>query len=412
MSYLYGDSTPSPLAGSFLDLLVAVTETAVSVLHARDQIEGAKARAQRALGDSDRDAKWLAGVGQAVAALIEQQARQAPSPRVEAEARQLLRGTKSTVEVAKTQLLGGRDQVLRELEAFIARRRTQMESALERLLLKHELPGSLWGVSWKVETDAGRGPDARAVLIAPCGIEATFRLDVPAQSLWSRPVRVDELVSSLSVRLPQRSLLRHTLRPTRTALSRLFVTSVELSPQRCALTLQRRDRPSPRGDYHIEQTAGGVRVEPASAAPDPLTVVLLDGAEGEPVQGLIHAVTVGVRSLVVERGLMTAFALGDQPLEQIADPVRLAQALIAAIASQVREIVKRSTTAGELCLKRDVGDHKREELFLPVEGLVATIGSLPPPLRGVFDALGLPLAGERTPADGAGIEAALLAVAS
>jgi hypothetical protein len=63
--------------------------------------------------------------------------------------------------------------------------------------------------------------------------------------------------------------------------------------------------------------------------------------------------------------------------------------LIDAVAPLVRELVLRSPSADELCLKRDVGDGRREEVFIPVSAITDKIALLPAEQRVCFDPFGI-----------------------
>jgi hypothetical protein len=81
--------------------------------------------------------------------------------------------------------------------------------------------------------------------------------------------------------------------------------------------------------------------------------------------------------------------LGDSPMEQIGDPALIGQAILAQLATLIRHTRQKSRVPGELIVKRDVGDGRREELFIPRAALERRFATLPPEYRRYFDDAGL-----------------------
>jgi hypothetical protein len=390
MSYLYGDSTPFPFDENYLETLVDLTEAVVAILRIDEATAQTQQRSQHVISSAEKDVRWLSELGKLAATTITERLEGAPSPYSSREAARLLRATKGIVEEGRQHLLNRRDASLRELESSKARQRSQLEPVLEQLLLARELPGSEWGLSWRVLADRTPSVVSEALVMASCGIEATFRLDIPQSHPWSQPVRVGDLSQGLCVQIDSKgSIFGNRTRRKKVNLSRLFVCAVDLSSERCALTLKRRPQDQDPA-YEIIATDVALTIQPGEGIGTMEGTVYLEGTEAEQARCLVDAVRKALRPLVRHRVVMTDFALNDKPLGELADLGGLARVLIASVAPYVQEIVRRSPTACELSLKRDIGERKREELFVPVAELTFLIVSLPSHKRSFFDAFGLP----------------------
>jgi hypothetical protein len=85
-------------------------------------------------------------------------------------------------------------------------------------------------------------------------------------------------------------------------------------------------------------------------------------------------------------------------MDDLEKPGILAQRIIGTIAPYVQEIVARSPVRGELALKREVKDGRREELFISVRPLTEMYANLGEERQQLFDVLDL------GPAPGGGLE--------
>ena len=70
--------------------------------------------------------------------------------------------------------------------------------------------------------------------------------------------------------------------------------------------------------------------------------------------------------------------------------------MVNVLAPIVQEIARRSGAPGELVLRRDVGEGRREEIYITKAELHEKVMSLPHTLRGVFDPFEL-MEGPRSP---------------
>jgi hypothetical protein len=89
--------------------------------------------------------------------------------------------------------------------------------------------------------------------------------------------------------------------------------------------------------------------------------------------------------LAVRRQAMTSATFDGKPLREIEDPSAIATKLINVLAPIVQEIARRSGAPGELVLRRDLGEGRREEIYITKAELNEKVLTLPATLRPVFD---------------------------
>ena len=93
-------------------------------------------------------------------------------------------------------------------------------------------------------------------------------------------------------------------------------------------------------------------------------------------------ISVGRRSLI-------DLALAGAPLGQLDEPRIIPLEILAQLSPLARTLRERSRMSGELVLKRDIGDGRREELFVPRATLAAQFARLPSEYRRPFEDMGI-----------------------
>jgi hypothetical protein len=91
------------------------------------------------------------------------------------------------------------------------------------------------------------------------------------------------------------------------------------------------------------------------------------------------------RDLLGRREAMTDATFDGKSLADLPDPRPVCARLVSVIAPTVQEIAKRSGAPGELVLRRDLGEGRREEIYITKAELHEKVLALPPELRSVFD---------------------------
>jgi hypothetical protein len=395
MMYRYGDATPFPFEDNFIDTLVAVVDAAVELFRADVKAETGRAKAMSIRQQAETELQRLAVLEKAIETAIAPHLPEGKgSNPAEVSAKRIAAAAHNQIKHTKATVLKRRESGCRlalgdqpGLMAF---------DAISVFLLNHQLPKTQWTIRWSVDT-LGHG-HATVEALAPCDLAASFKVAIPDSDRWATPVRVASLEPELTLELQEKSgWLRKKTRLCKQSLHKLFITEIEVSPSRDALVLRKSiKKPSEgyrvvlRDEEHGMPTI--VRIEAdGSAKGQPLA---LTGDSAVSLSHLWSQIDTGMHQLLRHRSTVAAARFENTSVDRLSDPADLAEALLNCIAPVVREMRKRSRVPGELIIKRDLGDGRREELFVPRKELEAKFASLPLKHRNYFEAIGL--SGEAT----------------
>jgi hypothetical protein len=388
-TYLYGDSTPSPLKTDFIaflrdafDFSVQVllcdsrlTDAAQHAVHLADATEAdvgnAEAFATEVLIALDR---INVGLPESIAARCAARLRQSVSDAVRTE----MEAARANAQAAKARAahtaLGERESCLRAFEA---------------LVLRHALPESTPATKLTLENTATYTAHASAA--TAYGLAWVVALEIPASHPLARVLRLERIVERLEIGAPEEAGWLHKevkVRPQR--FDRLHLTELALYPAETRMKL----RASPEGegigfDVTFLNESGAIdlrRVLDSGPSPDAYRV---DGEDVAKLQSLRESLTAMALDLGDHKKSLVRASLDDTPLQELETPRVLVERLIGNIAPTVQQIARRTLSPGELVLKRLVKDNQREEVFLSKAELEGKVAPLSAALRRAFDPLEL-----------------------
>ena len=207
--------------------------------------------------------------------------------------------------------------------------------------------------------------------------------------MWTRAVPLGQLISGG----PIETLVNCGVgRPRTVQIDSYLLTELQIAPGRETFVLRESGKRSSPG-FHV--------VMPRPGEPAPVLVALdkrdqsrgqpfyLDEAGNRALYALWGALDQRLPDLVALRHQASAIRFGHQPVSEVEHPAQIAESILMSVASLVREMRMRSRVPGELVLKRDLGEDRREEMFVPRQVLCAKIEGLPPRHRQLFEAIGL-----------------------
>src|SRR5690606_34728688 len=116
---------------------------------------------------------------------------------------------------------------------------------------------------------------------------------------------------------------------------------------------------------------------------------VLQGNDQATVLSLWQGVVQSAVDLMHLRQRMVSASFNGRPLLELDAPHAVAEALVGHMAPTIAEISRRSGAPGELVLRRNLGEGRREETYCTHAELLEKIMILPPDLRGVFSELKL-----------------------
>jgi hypothetical protein len=382
--YRYGDGTPFPFQENFIDTLLAAIDCCVGTFAAAAELDDRREKTRNARREAEEELKKLALLEKALemaVAPVKPSVDRAAPPTSQAAARALGAG-KTAIGATRAMVEGRLSQLAGEPRS--ERAMQQARTALCGFFDRHQLPETAWRWSWS-STQTRTTGDAMA-LAGKFRLEYDLDLDGP----WRQVVRVGAIAPGLHATVLVKKTFGGTKR-ARIALDRCGIVAVDASPERASVVLREHAaKPSPGWRVTVRDPDKGVTVVAVDlsgrASGEELA---LDGDDAAPFVKLWDAIECDFLEMLDARRRMTALHLGDAALDDIGDPSVLGRTLLSVLGPVVVEIRKRSRVPGELAIKRDIGDGRREELYVPRADIDRRFQALPHLYRRPFEEIGL-----------------------
>lgn len=398
MTFLYGDSSPSTLQLDYLDCLRRALALAVEILLLDDQLVAARRRRHAV---EARGARFEERLEQLRLVARESVGAAARSPDDDPVTRCANHIERQVDDVVAREVAAVKKDVAARTAEVAARTRAAHAACVEAVdgfLRHHDLPGSV------LELDVRRGERAgyaaRLAATTPYEVAAELELDTAGSPFAAAELRAGVLVKEAEVQVPEvGGWLRKETRLTAVRLDRLLVVAARRDADGVELRLRASAEPAAEGfDLGFAREAGGARLTRIAA--DGTTDVLEPvAANDRALAALRTALHAALDQLGGRRGRLLGLTIDHTPLEEHERPSILVDRMFAAMAPEVRRIVQHSMVPGELTLRRQLGNERREEIFLKHSALAELLAQLPAARRRHFAILGLPGLGTGGPPD-------------
>ena len=382
--YLFGDSTESDLESNFLAFLKDVFDCIVVMLEAEHtvgaNVERRKAREQQVAG-MIRAVEELGKEAAAVVDPVVKEQPRAPVGRCAAAISSAIRDAvaRETAQ-AKSELANARAAV--DDEDNQARARAY--GVLEKLLKQHDLPGAEKDLEI---VSSGHAAKAMMRQHTSFGLDVALELEVPANSIYASELRVDRIDERVEVHaLEAGGWLKKTDKLVPHRLGRYQVVAVAINGDTTTIRLRAMPDANGTGLTITQKRNGQITIVGSGANSNKEFSVEERDRQG--LKGLIDKLVAALRALERRTSLIAADFEG-KPLTEAGHPRVLAERLIASIAPTVQKIIKHGRSPGELVLRRQLADDRREEIYVPISELTRKADGLPPQARAAFAPLGL-----------------------
>jgi hypothetical protein len=253
-------------------------------------------------------------------------------------------------------------------------------------VLRHDLPNTSVGLRLLAGEEAYSG---QALVATPFGIEAVFALAIPEAHEWGKLRRVAELSAGTEVHVPLESgWISKRVAVTPVKLDKLVITEVALASDRSLITLRKGARSGPGFQLEVtqeNQPKATLRKLGEDGGPTSDPIIALEGEDAMHALRLWTRTLDSTRDLAMRRQTMTNATFDGKPLKETDEPQAIANKMINVLAPVVQEIARRSGAPGELVLRRDIGEGRREEIYITKAELNEKVMTLPATLRPVFD---------------------------
>jgi len=201
MSYLYGDSTPSKLEGNYIEFLRDAVEFCVQVLAADQRIAQGRAQARSLEHATAGEYERLQKLGAQVSKSFDGMSLGAPDTATARCAAAILKSAADLVRAEAVAMRSALDAELAKRETQAGQEREGCVKALETLLVKHDLPET--ALDLHLAINGGARYAGRSRLKTTFGLDALVDLEIPANHLFDRVIRVDRLMERLDVHAPE-----------------------------------------------------------------------------------------------------------------------------------------------------------------------------------------------------------------
>jgi hypothetical protein len=384
--YRYGDGTPFPLEENFIETLTAAVETCTNAFDPVAELDNRRDRAKEARREGEREGAKLEDLERALTSTLSPHVPpdKKPTGVTGTVAQKIASAAKAAIVEAKRTI----ETRVQQLEAQASPKTVadQILKALGPFFEEHQLPNATWIMSWDV-----RGKEPGADAVASAGrISAMFTL---APDPYRQPIKVDALSTGVVVHMLKKGVFGKA-KPAPIDLGNYVVVAYERSTNEQVITLRE----------SATKIAAGLRFAIASGGDATWTSITpagdadgdanpLDNEDIAPIKQLCERANATLKDLINRRTLVD-LTLGGKSLTDLDEPRIVPLEILQQLTPLARTIRERSRASGELVLKRDIGDGRREELFVPRATLAHQFARLPDDYRKPFEDMGI--SGEET----------------
>lgn len=377
--YRYGDGSPFPLDENFIETLTTAVETCTNAFIPLTELDARRAKAKELRREGDAESAKLSELEKNLTAALGAQLAPSPKPNLTQQVAQKLSATiKQTIADTKKQI----DTRVAQMEAQ-ALPKTSADAvvkALRPFFDEHQLPKAAWIMSWDV-----RGAEPHADAVATAGkITAAFTL---TPDPYRGPIRVEQLAEGVIVHMMKKGVFGKA-KPAPVDLAKYVMVAFERTGLEHTVTLKE----------NANKASAGLRFSVGDKGATWVTITAAGDSEGEPndldpedvgpVRNLAERAASALKDLIVRRQLVD-LSLSGTAIADLDDPRTVPLELLAQLTPLARSIRDKSRMSGELVLKRDIGDGRREELFVPRATLAQQFARLPFEYRKPFEDMGI-----------------------
>jgi hypothetical protein len=377
--YRFGDGSPFPFEENFIDIIAATVESCSAMFTAAAELDALRVKAREAKKEAEDEGRRLTGLEKSIeAAVFPARPSAAKDASVTSQtAQRVLAAVKSSINASRVAL--DRTAAAAAAEPRPDRAAQQVQAAAARFFERTQLPGTIW--TWRWQSDGGAGA---AATCKSGRFGATFDLEL--EPAWRAPVRCGALAASVTALLPRKRTFGKPA-PARMMLDKLVLVRAQLDGNGHELLVRETAQKS-RG-WRISIPMRGIPactpLGPDGKALGPEVEIEGDHAD---LMRLVEAIDAAMDSMREHRKAREV-TLAEAPLTTIPDPTIAPRALLEQLAPTIRMIRQKSRVPGEMCLKRDIADGRREEIFLPRAAIAAKFARLPIEHRKFFEDAGL-----------------------
>ncbi len=377
--YRYGDGTPFPLDENFIETLTMAVEACTNAFIPLAELDSRRTKAKDMRREGDAEAARLSELEKTLNAAFAPHLTPSPKPTLTQQVAQKIAATaKQTISDTKKQI----DQRVLQTEAQAAPKTSSdaVVKALRPFFNEHQLPKAAWIMSWDV-----RGTEPHADAVATAGkITAAFTL---TPDPYRQPIRVDQLAEGVIVHMMKKGVFGKA-KPAPVDLGKYVMVAFERTGLEHSVTLKESANKASAGLRFSVSEKGATWVTIGSTGDSEGEPNDLDPDDVAPVRNLAERAATALKDLIIHRTLVD-LSFSGTAIADLDDPRTVPMELLVQLTPLARSIREKSRMSGEFVLKRDIGDGRREELFVPRATLAHQFARLPHEYRRPFEDMGI-----------------------
>jgi len=378
--YRYGDGTPFPLDENFIETLTTAVETCTNAFVPLSDLDGRREKAREVRREADKELGRLADLeATVIGSLLAFAPSDSKKPSLTQQVSQKITASVKAAVIDARRQVEGR---VAQTDAMAAPKTVAdaVLKALRPFFEEQQLPNAKWIMSWDV-----RGAEPAANAVATAGrISASFTL---APDPYRAPIRVEQLSDGVIVHMMKKGVFGKA-KPAPIDLGKYVMVAFERNHLETTVTLKENANRTALGLRFAVTEVGATWVSITAAGDADGDANPLDSEDVAPVRTLAEKAHAALRDLLHRRTLVE-LSLGNTQLADLEEPRIIPLELLTQLTPLARTIREKSRMSGELILKRDIGDGRREELFVPRATLAHQFARLPNEYRRPFEDMGI-----------------------
>lgn len=387
--YLFADSIPFSHNFDFISVLESFVDLAADVLAEARGVRENQQEIARLRGELAKSVVALQRleneiVERAVNVLFSQS-----DPTLEAVATRLDFVARDLSGRGRADLQARFDAQTAPLYVSIRECEARMAAAVARFFLKSELEVARERFSLSLTDDGYR---VRLKQLVEGNITVRFEIDAQ-KTFWSQSRRVSDLVPGLRVFVGvRRKTFSRSLELDDRALGDYLIGRIRRDGDMMELGLRKKNESQESLHILLCRKDAGVTGQ-ATHTDEPDVPFDIPDEHAERVAALWNALECVCVADKAARSQVARVSLGDKDVLHEQGAEELVDHLVAAYRPIVAELLDHGAASGELSLKRDLGDGRREERFATLSHLIKKVATLGPEERARLRGLGLDKSG-------------------
>jgi hypothetical protein len=386
MRFLYGDSIPFPPQYDFLGALKVFIDQATTAARldgeGRHAMEIAEAEAQ----NRQRSIEALEGAHFASMHALTT-ATTGGQPLILDYAQKVNEFATNFVGHIKQDAIMSAQQARDSARTKTETARAQLKNSVDSILLAVRLPVSSSEIVMDLE---GNDIDFQTILRYPEGIAAAYSLSVEMLAEWSKPRRVSEFTTGVTLPVGlKKSLFKRSVSYEPLVLDEFFLGGFELTDETAQLRLRRKPDQKDALVFDMRYTDTGFFAEvqhPGEAEASALEPVL-DQTSSVELERFVMLLRSAAGQVVKHKSRVLGVTLNGHDVFEEHLIGQLLTTIVKVMRPHVVEIARRSTSPAELTLKTEDDTGKRQEIYVKKAELFAKIDAVPLAERAVFEPL-------------------------